>query len=393
MKPTFQMNKKLDYNLDGTKKRLKKLEQIIEEYDSHLVDYYDNHYVANKTSTSFEQDMVSEDLEKLADYLLFADNKEQRQLAEKNQEENTILTRSQIERNTRKETLTDDLSCFEQNTERHSKHSFYTEEKRFKNKMNINEEKPKKRKAKVQKNDRKSITQADLEKFPLLNETNSLIEKLDKEIKSGIDVYGNLLNEDQLRKRKWLTIELKKDQVAYKDAMSKHVNVKNVIRQSLNNKLDVNFSDHEVIEFLFHEYSHLKQHCAEDINSDLKHILMDFELLVDATPFSDILKEIFILKVDGLSRDEIIFLLEKKHKIKFGKQHISTLIRKTIPKKMIEAYRKQLEDWFYLEIAKGKYKICTRCGETKLATDNYFNKDKKGYLGYKSICKNCHSTK
>jgi hypothetical protein len=392
MKPTFQMHKELDFNLEGTEKRLEKLQNIIEKHDDQLVDYYDNYYIANKTSTSFEQDIVSQDLEKLADYLLFADNKEQRK---KNQEHDNypILNKSQIERNLRKETLTDDLSSYEQNTQDHSKHSFYTEEKRFKNKMNIKEDKPKKRKAKLKKEDRKAITKADLTKYPVLKETDALIEALKREIKNGFDLNGNELTADQIRKKRWLSIELKKDQVAYKDAMSKHVNAKNVIRQGLNSKLDVNFADHEVIEFLFHEYSQLQQHCEEDIDSDLKHILMDFEILVEATPLSDIVKDIFILKIDGLSREEMIEALEEKHQIRFGKQHVSTIIRKTIPKKIIETYRKRLENWFYLEIAKGKYKTCTRCSETKLATDTYFSKDKKGVFGYKSICKKCHSTK
>lgn len=393
MKPTFQMSKELDYNLEGTENRLDKLQNIVKKYDSHLIDYYDNHFIANKTSTSFEQDIIGQDLEKLADYLLFADNKEQRKKAKDEQEEHTVLTLSQIERNNRKETLSDDLSYFEQNAKDTSKHSFYTEEKRFKNKLNINEEKPKKRKAKMKNKDTKSITKEDLEKYPVLKQTQELIDQLSEEIKTGINRFGQVIDSETLRKKRWLCIELKKDQVAYKDSMKKKVNPKSVIRQSLNGKLDVNFADHEVIEFLFHEYSNLKQYCFDNIESDLKHVLMDFERLVDDTPFSEILKEIFILKVDGLCHNEINKELEHKYQIKFGKQHISTLIRNSIPKKIIETYRKQLEDWFYREIVKGKYKCCTRCGEIKLASDNYFSKDKKGVFGYKSICKMCHSTK
>jgi hypothetical protein len=393
MKPKFQMRKELDFTLEGTKKRLEKLYEILCDHDEELVDYYDNHYIANKTSTSFEQDIVGQDLEKLADYLLYADNKEQRHESKKHKDERGILSPSQIERNSRKETLTDDLSYFEKSNHTMEKHSFYTKDKRFKNKMECKEDNPKKRKARNKNKDTKKITKEDLEKYPVLKDTNEAIEKLKYEIETGLDAHGYELNEEQLRKKRWLMIELRKDQVAYKDSMKKYVNAKSVLNQSLNGEIDVNFRDQEVIEFLFHEYSHLKEYSFDDLSSDLKHILMDFEQLVDNTPFSEIVKEVFILKIDGLSHDEINNELEHKYHITFSKKHISKLLRSAIPKKIIDTYGKQFEDWYYLEIVKGTYKTCTNCGEVKLASENYFRKESKGKYGVKAVCKTCDSTK
>lgn len=393
MKPTFQMRKDLDFTLEGTEKRLEKLNEIVTRYDDHLVDYYDNHFVANKTSTSFEQDIVGQDLEKLADYLLYADNKEQRQETKKYKDERGILSNSQIARNSKKETLTDDLSYFEKSNHSEDNQSFYTKDKRYKNKMNGKEETFKKRKAKSKNKDTKKITKDDLEKYPVLKDTNDAIERIKKEIETGFDSYGNELNEDQLRKKRWLMIELRKDQVAYKDSMKKYVNAKSVINQSLNGEIDVNFRDQEVIEFLFHEYSHLKEYSFDNLSSDLKHILMDFENLVDNTPFSQIVKDVFILKIDGLSHEEINKALEHKYAITFSKKHISQLLRSAIPKKIIETYRKQFEDWYFLEVVKGTYKTCSKCNEVKLATETYFRKERKGKYGVKAVCKSCDSTK
>jgi hypothetical protein len=393
MKPTFQMRKELDFTLEGTEKRLKQLDDIVSKYDDKLVDYYDNHYIANKTSTSFEQDIIGQDLEKLADYLLYADNKEQRQKTNKHKDERGILSRSQIERNARKETLTDDLSYFEKSNENLYNQSFYTKEKRFKNKMQCNEEKPKKRKAKQKNRESKKVTKEDLEKYPVLKDQNEAIQKLKKEVETGLDSHGQTLSEEQLRKKRWLMIELKKDQVAYKDTMKKYVNAKSVINPTKNGNFDINFRDQEVIEFLFYEYSHLKQQCFDDLTGDLKHVLMDFEQLVDATPFSEIVKEVFILKIDGLSRDQIIKELEHKYEITFSKQHISTLIRNTIPKKIIDTFSKKLEDWYYLEIVKGTYKTCLNCGQIKLANENYFRRESKGKYGVRATCKICDSAK
>lgn len=393
MKPTFQMRKELDFTLEGTKKRLERLDQIVTKFDDELVDYYDNHFVSNKTSTSFEQDIIGQDLEKLADYLLYADNKEQRQKTKKHKDERGILSRSQIERNARKEMLTDDLSYFEKSNDNLYNQSFFTKDKRFKNKMECNEDTPKKRKAKQKNKESKKITKEDLEKYPVLKDAHEAIEKLKIEVETGKDSHGLTLNEEQIRKKRWLMIELKKDQVAYKDSMKKYINAKSVIHQSSNGMFDVNFRDQEVIEFLFLEYSHLKQHCFDDLAGDLKHVMMDFEQLVDSTSFSEIVKDVLIFKIDGLTREQIIEELQHKYSIKFSKKHISQLIRSTIPKKLIENYRKQLEDWYYLEIVKGTYKTCSNCGQIKLANENYFYKETKGDFGLKATCKECYSKK
>lgn len=395
MKPSFQMSKDLDFNIDSTEKRIDKVEEIVESYDAELVNYYDEYYDANKTTNSFMQDIVSTDLEKLADYILFADNKEQRELAKKNKpnNESSILSKSQEARNLKKEKLTDDVTYFEANLDSGEKYNFHSQDKRYKNKMGFKEDEPKRRKKSNPSLSRNKITKADLEKYPVIKESNELIENFKTQIRTGLDANGNSLSVEQIKKLKWFCIELRKDQVTYKNSMKKEVNAKSVIQQSPNLDVEVNLADFEIIEFLFHDYSLLKQYSYDAVNSDLKHILMDFERLVDSTHFSDIVKEILILKIDGLSHDEIQKELEHKFETNFCKQHLSTLIRSTIPKKIIETYKRQLENWYYLEVVKGNYKTCTQCGEIKLATTNYFSKDKQKKYGVKNICKICNRTK
>ena len=48
-------------------------------------------------------------------------------------------------------------------------------------------------------------------------------------------------------------------------------------------------------------------------------------------------------------------------------------------------------DWYYLEVEKGQYKKCTRCGEIKLANTKYFSKNSGGKDGWYSICKSCRN--
>ena len=52
----------------------------------------------------------------------------------------------------------------------------------------------------------------------------------------------------------------------------------------------------------------------------------------------------------------------------------------TIVEKIVQVYEEQLEDWYYLNINKGKYKKCNKCGEIKLINkkdlNHIFYKDK-----------------
>ena len=52
---------------------------------------------------------------------------------------------------------------------------------------------------------------------------------------------------------------------------------------------------------------------------------------------------------------------------------------------IIKQYEEDYENWYYLNIRKGEYKRCSRCGEVKLTSQF----DKKGKQGYQSRCKKC----
>ena len=56
-----------------------------------------------------------------------------------------------------------------------------------------------------------------------------------------------------------------------------------------------------------------------------------------------------------------------------------------IVNKIVETYENEIEDWYYLNICKGEYKRCSKCGEVKLI--NKFNKN--GKKGLKPMCKIC----
>ena len=108
-------------------------------------------------------------------------------------------------------------------------------------------------------------------------------------------------------------------------------------------------------------------------------ILLDINDLIEKTDLSDKQHEIlelwrrdktqqYIADVLGCSRQVVVKHLDK------------------IVKKIIDTYEKEYsEKHYYLNVIKGKYKKCSKCGEIKLI--QYFHKN--GKKGYMSMCKEC----
>ena len=100
---------------------------------------------------------------------------------------------------------------------------------------------------------------------------------------------------------------------------------------------------------------------------------------------------IVAMKIDGYSNLEIQERIEKKFEIKHSIEYISSLWRNKIPKLIASQAEDDYLDWYYLNIEKGKYKKCSRCGQIKLAHNKYFSKNKTSKDGFYSICKACRN--
>ena len=115
-----------------------------------------------------------------------------------------------------------------------------------------------------------------------------------------------------------------------------------------------------------------------NFTSDIDCILYDLGRVLKKVKFTDKQKEVLDLWMGGMTVKNIAKELNKD---------TTTITRNldTIVKNIVQAYEKELEDWYYLNICKGKYKRCSKCGEVKLI--NKFNKN--GSKGLLSICKKC----
>ena len=141
-------------------------------------------------------------------------------------------------------------------------------------------------------------------------------------------------------------------------------------------------------------YSRLKEDSFDRFEGDLYYLMLAFDEIADkALKEYPLYEKIVECKVDGLQNTQIQEILQVEFGIKHSLEYISSLWRKKIPKLIASQAEDEYLYWYYLNIEKGKYKKCSRCGQIKLAHNKYFSKNKTSRDGYYSICKKCRNSK
>lgn len=141
-------------------------------------------------------------------------------------------------------------------------------------------------------------------------------------------------------------------------------------------------------------YSRLKEDSCDRFEGDLYYLMLAFDEIAEkALKEYPLYEKIVECKVDGLQNTQIQEILQMEFGIKHSLEYISSLWRKKIPKLIASQAEDEYLYWYYLNIKKGKYKKCSRCGQIKLAHNKYFSKNKTSRDGYYSICKECRNSK
>lgn len=105
------------------------------------------------------------------------------------------------------------------------------------------------------------------------------------------------------------------------------------------------------------------------------------DMLVEKAHLSDMQREILELWRRDKTLQDIADILGMSHTN--VKKHLGKIVTKVIKQYEME-YE---ENYYYLNVCKGKYKKCSCCGEVKLVSR--FGNDSKGSMGKKSKCKDC----
>ena len=246
------------------------------------------------------------------------------------------------------------------------------------------------------------ITEKDLEEIPHLRQLVDTIKVWEAKLKvsEGKDAF--------IIKR--ALIEMRKDQYVIKNAVRVPIIPKKLIRSEHYIPLEDQTCEFDengypipqgfslmnpaVCSAVLCNYSRLKEDSWDRFNGDTWYMIYDFERTCDrALADYPLYARLVEYKIDGMSNIAIQDELQKEFGIKHSVEYISSLWRNKIPKMIASAAEDEYLNWYYLNVEKGKYKKCSRCGQIKLAHNKYFSKNKTSKDGFYSICKCCRSKK
>ena len=246
------------------------------------------------------------------------------------------------------------------------------------------------------------ITKKDVEEIQPLRELREAIELIKEQEKKARGKRKYLLKKQ--------LIEMCQDQYVIKDAYRQPMQSSNIIKSfahgiftehiTINEKGEpesdgmISFFDPKHLSALLCNYSALKEECWGNFTSDCWYMMEDLDNLIEQTlrDAYPLYYDLLIYKIDGKSNAEIQETIEHDYNIRHSVEYISALWRNKIPKLLAEQEKKNYLDWYYMNVEYGKWKRCSRCGQTKLANNMFFSKNKTAKDGWYSICKDCRNT-
>lgn len=333
------MKIKLDYTIENINDRLKEVDKICTEH---------------------EEDLTPQNLEQMADYLIY-------QMEKQEKREKKILTPNRLTTVNKRETSFEGVvSKFENNED-----GVYGI---------MNEDKNTILTHKV------SITAKDIEEIPFLKQIRESIESL-----KAIPVRNYIIQQ--------AIIDLSQTQYIVKNAYRRPIRAKSTMvpgRPDINWAEKIDFTKWETVAALLKNYSKLKTTCCEKIESDMFWVLEDFEKLADLALKEEypMLYDIMVHKVENLQNADIQKRLEEKYGSTYSVEYISSLFNNKIPKLIADAAEIEELLFHYTYIEKGNWKKCNRCGQVKLLHARFFSRNSSSSkTGFYSICKQCRNKK
>jgi len=172
---------------------------------------------------------------------------------------------------------------------------------------------------------------------------------------------------------------MKLDQLISKDMLFGTI----YFKQPLPDSCDIDYD-----QFDFFDESHIRALLKvnnTDLQTDVGCLVQDLKNLIKNIAFEPLEIEIISLMKRDKTSSQIAEILKTK------REYINAITKKII-RKITQEYYVVYEDWYYLNVCKGKYKQCSKCGQIKLATDTYFGVHPNTDDGLYPSCKECRKT-
>jgi predicted DNA-binding protein YlxM (UPF0122 family) len=214
------------------------------------------------------------------------------------------------------------------------------------------------------------IVQKDIKENNIIREYEEAIKLLSEQLKNE-----ELNNKE--RKRIGNVIHgMRDDQLMVKDMAKGTIYFKQVAPDTTEIDYDMfDFTDSQ------HVIALMKMSVKNDFNDDLTCLIYSMDVMLRKAELTEKEK-----KVLSLWKDKDATVTDIAEKLETPKSHVNKTLN-SIANKITKQYWEEYEDWYYLNIAKGKYKTCNQCGEVKLVSK--FSPRKRSKDGLESNCKCC----
>ena len=380
----------LDWTIDNVNDRLNHVRKTLGEYTIGDINFYhgffeevfnqDNQHskvklILNKSDARYDESNISRALEIIESYILCSPDEIEERKKEK--VKYRIYNTKQLEdRFKQEENLIYKLASVNSDRSNNYDKSDSRFDRDFENVFSIFQVPKNYKKAKDIK-----ITSEDFKKYPILKEYQQSINHMKDRLNELMKIDENEIEDKRLlrdiRNQKKIINKnlklLKIDMLDIKKKLERPIIWKSPLKDSGCPDYDMlDMFDKNVVKEL------LKVHKEVDLQDDLSCIIVDLNNLVKRVKFTDKQKEVLELWRKGVETSVIAeeLNLTPNSVIQYLNCAINSIIKQ---------YEEDYENWYYLNIRKGVYKTCSRCGETKLIS----RFDKNGKKGLRSCCKKC----
>lgn len=213
----------------------------------------------------------------------------------------------------------------------------------------------------------------DLNKYPPMKDYYDFYEYLKGESKR-LWSKGKLTKDEIIKRGRInkIMVEVKKDMMEVKRQLQMPIIWKSPLKDEGGADYDeLDMFDKNTVKEL------LRVHKQLDLQNDLSCILVDLDNLINRIELNDRQHEILEMWRNGVETGTIAKILNVKPQTIHG--NIDSIVET-----IIRQYEEDYENWYYLNIRKGQYKKCSRCGEIKLVSQ--FSKNGNRLRGN---CKRC----
>lgn len=250
----------------------------------------------------------------------------------------------------------------------------------------------------IKLDNKKPISQSDIDNIPGIKESLDTIELLEKQYKKATGIKRKQIKTSIIEtwkqiyaiKKSYQTspsiITTKLKTTPYSSIPEDIYFDENDIPQS---NASLSLLNQEHVNFILQNYQYLKQESISNIESDMRWFLIDLEDLASAALKNyPILKDIFIWKIQKLTNKEIKEKVLKKYNENHSEQYYSSVWRKRIPKLITEEAQKRILLQYCRAHNIGYWKRCSKCGRLLLGHPLFFHKNSSKDKYY-SQCKEC----